>query len=488
MRNPFKRQRTEQEPEPDELEIGHARDRLTPLPGERPLPKLTASASSGLSWKGLLAVGMFCSLLLAAAAFAAHRYLERTAPQNEQVNARERPVAAGTEPRRLELPPAPASRPDNSGVSSNRIPALIPTEEEVEPIGVRRTGSGRGKGKAPADKPYDPRDDPVMIISSPPEPLPDDNAPAASGQLGSSKLDPVETALRHPAKDMDAYQRQLQAALDHLTRTATTAANNATAATGRTPPSPVAGQAPPGTVEGPDGAQITPPLFGGELQATHTPPIKARLMPNRSLTMPKGTAFTCALKTKVISGASGMVGCMVQRDIYGDDGKVLLVERGSHMDGEYRSVSVRPGMVRLPVMWTRIRTPHGVLVELNSPGTGQLGEAGIDGYVDNRWPERLGAAMLLSMIDDAVQLVIENQKEDPQGDTIVLPGTTANSSRLAEKVLDSTINIPPVMYQNQGGIVGVYVARDIDFSAVYRLKLSPLSTAASGVDLNAEQK
>ncbi|WP_246099660.1 type IV secretion system protein VirB10 [Methylibium rhizosphaerae] len=369
-----------------------------------------------------------------------------------------------------------------------RIPALIPTEEEVEPIGVRRTGSGRGKGRAPAEKPYDPRDDPVMIISSPPEPLPDDNAPAASGQLGSRKLDPVETALRHPAKDMDAYQRQLQAALDHLTRTATTAANNATAATGRTPPPPVAGQAPQGTVEGPDGAQITPPLFGGELQATHTPPIKARLMPNRSLTMPKGTAFTCALKTKVISGASGMVGCMVQRDIYGDDGKVLLVERGSHMDGEYRSVSVRPGMVRLPVMWTRIRTPHGVLVELNSPGTGQLGEAGIDGYVDNRWPERLGAAMLLSMIDDAVQLVIENQKEDTQGDTIVLPGTTANSSRLAEKVLDSTINIPPVMYQNQGGIVGVYVARDIDFSAVYRLKLTPLSTAASGVDLNAEQK
>jgi type IV secretion system protein VirB10 len=52
----------------------------------------------------------------------------------------------------------------------------------------------------------------------------------------------------------------------------------------------------------------------------------------------------------------------------------------------------------------------------------------------------------------------------------VLPSTTANTSKLAEKVLDSTINIPPLIYQNQGGIVGIYVARDVDFSSVYELK------------------
>ena len=51
-----------------------------------------------------------------------------------------------------------------------------------------------------------------------------------------------------------------------------------------------------------------------------------------------------------------------------------------------------------------------------------------------------------------------------------MPSTTANTSKLAEKVLDSTINIPPLIYQNQGGIVGIYVARDVDFSSVYELK------------------
>ena len=43
-------------------------------------------------------------------------------------------------------------------------------------------------------------------------------------------------------------------------------------------------------------------------------------------------------------------------------------------------------------------------------------------------------------------------------------------SKLAEKVLEATINIPPLLYQNQGSVVGVYVARDVDFSKVYALE------------------
>ena len=66
------------------------------------------------------------------------------------------------------------------------------------------------------------------------------------------------------------------------------------------------------------------------------------MLGNRSLTLPKGTAFTCALKTKVISATSGLVGCQVQRNVFSDDGRVLLIERGSHLDGEYRIASVRP--------------------------------------------------------------------------------------------------------------------------------------------------
>jgi type IV secretion system protein VirB10 len=211
-------------------------------------------------------------------------------------------------------------------------------------------------------------------------------------------------------------------------------------------------------------------LFGGQLPSSVTPRATAAMLGNRSLILPKGTAFNCALKTKVISATSGLVGCQVQRNVFSDDGRVLLIERGSHLDGEYRIASVRPGTVRIPVLWTRVRTPLGVTVDIDSPATSQLGESGVEGYVDNRWGERIGAAMLLSLIDDSVKMVIQNQANDTQADTIVLPSATANTSKLAEKVLESTISIPPLIYQNQGGIVGIYVARDVDFSSVYELK------------------
>jgi type IV secretion system protein VirB10 len=272
--------------------------------------------------------------------------------------------------------------------------------------------------------------------------------------------------LANTSRNLQDYQRQLQGLLDSLTQSTALATEQRSSAS---PPGGLLA----GPLGGPPGAgapAAAPGLFGGQLQGSATPRVAARHLGDRNLTLPKGTAFTCVLKTQVISATSGLVGCQVQRHVFGDNGRVLLIERGSHLDGEYRIASVRPGSVRIPVLWTRIRTPLGVTVDIDSPGTGQLGASGIDGHVDNRWGERIGAAMLLSLIDDSVKLVIQNQAQDQQADTIVLPSTTANSSKLAEKVLDSTINIPPLLYQNQGGIVGIYVARDVDFSSVYELQ------------------
>jgi type IV secretion system protein VirB10 len=212
-----------------------------------------------------------------------------------------------------------------------------------------------------------------------------------------------------------------------------------------------------------------PGLFGGDLPRSATPRAVASSLTSRSLTLSKGTTFTCALKTRIVSASSGFVGCQVLRDLYGDDGRVLLVERGSHLDGEYRATTVKPGSVRIPLLWTRLRTPHGISVDLDSPGTGPLGESGVDGHVDNRWGERIGAALLLSLIDDAVKITVSNQTGQAPGDTVVLSSTTGTGSDLAEKVLDSTIHLPPLIYQDQGAIVGIYVARDVDFSSVYEL-------------------
>ena len=460
-----------------EQDHGQAGNTIAPLPGEPGIPNVAQRSRSPMSKKGLLAVALLILSLVAVSAFSIQRFTSSGKKADDEVSKRvsDRPTAATAEPRKLEMPVAPTATA--AIASSPRIPALVPTAEEAaEPIGVRRTGQGSpGAGGA---KSIPPEDAPVLLVSTRPgtggaSMVPTARrteatsaqglAPEPNGQAVDPN-DPIEAT----ARNLQGYQRQLQGLLDTLTRSTAMATGQAPGA------APVGGSPlggpPSGGPSAVGGPVPSTGLFGGQLQGSATPRVAASMLGNRSLILPKGTAFTCALKTKVVSATSGFVGCQVQRNVFSDDGRVLLIERGSHMDGEYRVASVRPGTVRIPVLWTRIRTPNGVTVDIESPGTGPLGEAGIDGYVDNRWGERIGAAMLLSLIDDSVKLVIQSQANDRQADTIVLPSTTANSSKLAEKVLDSTINIPPLIYQNQGGIVGIYVARDVDFSSVYELK------------------
>ncbi len=440
---------------------------LAPLPGEAGIPNVAAPRRASVSKKGLLAVVLLIGSLVAVSAYSLHRFVNSSRPSSgsAEVLTRDKPTAATADPRRLDMPAPEARRPDApashaASAPTPVIPLIIPTpEEEAEPIGVRRTGSGAPAGGGSRAIP--PEDAPVLLFSS--------RAGRASpppSEVGPAAVD-ANDPLAATTRNLQGYQRQLQGLLESMTQA--TGAGQSPANGG--PPSGTPAGVP--SVAGPPmGAAPTSggTLLGGALQGSHTPAVVAATLGQRSLILPKGTAFTCALKTKVISAASGMVGCQVLRHVYSDDGRVLLIERGSHLDGEYRMGAVRAGTVRIPVLWTRLRTPLGVTVDIDSPATGPLGESGMDGHVDNRWGERVGAAMLLSLIDDSVKLVIQHQPQCRQADTVVLPATTANTSKLAEKVLDSTINIPPLLYQNQGGIVGIYVARDVDFSSVYELQ------------------
>ena len=473
---------------------------LNPKPGEAGIPDVAIRPSAPKSAKALLAVGLLICTVAALSAIWIQRLSASGKKTDDEVSKRagDRPAAATTEPRKLDIPPLKFDKAASAAVIANastgtRIPALLPTAEEAaEPIGVRRTGQGAPSPNG--SKTIPPEDAPVLVVSSKPGSTGAPNtAPLSSSSIKTQPTQPDTEApealdpndpLAATSRNLQGYQRQLQGLPDNMTQSAALATQapqdrpRPNTPTGATPfgMPPTAGT----QTSAPASATPTPTvaLFGGQLQGSATPRIAASMLGNRSLTLPKGTAFTCALKTKLISATSGLVGCQVQRNVFSDDGRVLLIERGSHLDGEYRIASVRPGMVRIPVLWTRLRTPHGVTVEIESPGTGPLGESGVDGYVDNRWFERIGAAMLLSLIDDSVKLVIQSQASqnndggspNNSSNTIVLPSTTSNASKLAEKVLDSTINIPPLIYQNQGGIVGIYVARDVDFSSVYELK------------------
>jgi type IV secretion system protein VirB10 len=217
---------------------------------------------------------------------------------------------------------------------------------------------------------------------------------------------------------------------------------------------------------------LTAPASGSleaELTPSATPMVQAARLGDLNMLLPKGRTIDCGMSMRVISALAGQASCVVTQNVYSANGKVLLIERGSEAVGEYRS-GVSIGQKRLFVLWNRIITPGGVVINLNSPGADELGSTGLTGKVDNHWFERIGSAFLLSTIQDAIQYEIAEQQAQSGNTTLVLGNTVQAGNTMAQRVLETTINIPPTLYKNQGDRAVIYVARDLDFSNVYKLR------------------
>ena len=200
------------------------------------------------------------------------------------------------------------------------------------------------------------------------------------------------------------------------------------------------------------------------LTPTVTPATVAGVLPTSRLLLPKGAFVDCTLETALDSTLPGMATCVTASDTFSVDGSVVLLERGTKLVGETRG-SVRQGQARIFVLWTQARTPQGVVVDLASPGTDELGRAGLPGEVDRHFFERFGAAMLISLIDGVVQSAVQSSMD---GATVIYNPST--SQDILTEVLRSTVDIPPTVRKQQGDRIQVLVARDLDFRSVYRLR------------------
>ncbi|MBM3552262.1 MAG: TrbI/VirB10 family protein [Alphaproteobacteria bacterium] len=202
-----------------------------------------------------------------------------------------------------------------------------------------------------------------------------------------------------------------------------------------------------------------------KLKPTPLEGVRAARLPNRNLIVTQGTSIPCVLETAMSSDVPGFVSCVVLRDVMSDSGNVVLMEKGTQIVGEYRG-DLRRGSQRLFVLWTRAKTPTGVIVVLASPATDALGRAGFDGEVDTHFWQRFGAALLLSIAGDASAI----GRQQLQNNEIQINNSTGAANNAAAIVVDRSINIPPTLTKNQGELVNVFVARDLDFSSVYRLR------------------
>jgi type IV secretion system protein VirB10 len=160
---------------------------ISPLPGEPGIPNVATRQRVSMSKKGLLAVLLLVGSLVAVAAFTIQRFSASGKKADEESKlVKDKPTAATSEPRRLEMPPAPTA--SAAVAASPRIPALTPTADDLaEPIGVRRTGSGAPASGGPKVVP--PEDAPVMLRTRRRVPPPEGRMP----------LPPLRRASLHPS-------------------------------------------------------------------------------------------------------------------------------------------------------------------------------------------------------------------------------------------------------------------------------------------------
>ena len=221
---------------------------------------------------------------------------------------------------------------------------------------------------------------------------------------------------------------------------------------------PAAGQA-SGSGSGPLADNLQPVRLAGA---------RAGVLPDRDMMLTQGSMIDCQLETKIISSVPGMTTCYTTRDIYSTNGRVVLLDSGSKVVGQYQG-GMTQGQARIFVLWTRVETPNGVIINLDSPGAGPLGEGGLGGYVDTHFWERFGGAIMLSMIGDLGDYA-SNKASGSGNDRITFGNTSDAGKDMAATALENTINIPPTLYKNQGERLQIFVARDLDFRGVYSLE------------------
>ena len=206
--------------------------------------------------------------------------------------------------------------------------------------------------------------------------------------------------------------------------------------------------------------------FAARITGGNDDTARASQMRDLGRTVPQGAVIAAVLETAINSDLPGSVRAVVSRDVRSFDGSRVLIPRGSKLVGQYKSAAAA-GQTRAFVVWSRIISPSGVTIDVGSPATDRLGRGGLDGDVDIHFFRRFGASILLSVIGAGSQ-ALANSAGNNGGNTTFVIGSPQQATQVADAALQQQINIPDTIKVAQGAPVQVFVARDLDFSAVAR--------------------
>jgi len=174
----------------------------------------------------------------------------------------------------------------------------------------------------------------------------------------------------------------------------------------------------------------------------------------------------CILIEEISSELEGKITCIVEENVYGSHGRLVLIPAGSKAIGYYKPLS-KTGDSRLFSGWNRIITPAGININLSGDDTHDgarladaMGRSGMTGEVDNKYFEKYGLAFMVATLNSlaASQIVASDANQQ-----IVIQNYGRELSQLSNAILNENINIKPVVRIPAGSRILISPLVDIWF-------------------------
>jgi type IV secretion system protein VirB10 len=192
---------------------------------------------------------------------------------------------------------------------------------------------------------------------------------------------------------------------------------------------------------------------------------------DRSRVVTADRYIPAVLENTINSQLPGRAIAVVERPVYGADGRLVLIPAGSRVIGHYQSLA-KLGQARLDIGWTRIIRPDGVNINAEATGTDVMGRSGLPGDLDTRVFEKYGGSLLTSAIAAAGDWALDGSSTTVLGP---LGGTTQSLSgraraatrlgndldTLGQQIVRDNVDIRPVLTVPEGTRLNIVPTEDL---------------------------
>lgn len=192
----------------------------------------------------------------------------------------------------------------------------------------------------------------------------------------------------------------------------------------------------------------------------------------------QGKVISAVLETAVDTDIQATVRAVITRDIYAEEGKNILIPKGSRVIGTYET-NITAGQTRVTINWNRIIRVDGMSLNISSVGADRLGRAGVQGDLDNKYAQQLANSFLSSVLSVGTSLAVEkmsgstgitNTISSLTGETTQTSGKASDYALIqatkdfmddAQDIVDTIAKQKPVIRIPQGERVMIMVTQDL---------------------------